>query len=429
MNINQWYSKRGLNFVIQRASLLLDRYGITPAKAMTRIDDSVTTLASFGCAPTFFTPGIVVNRYPRFIQSLQEKGAEIAVHSYQHIDLSTLMLPQAHDQLNRAISTFQHNGIEAYGFRCPYLSCSDELLQSLPEGLFGYSSNRAIWMDVSTLDQNTGRNVIFNALSKFYEPKNFAETISVPWSYLNMIEIPVCVPDDLQLHDGLSLDRQGISQSWIEMLHQTHQRGELFNLIFHPELGSACKQSFEDLLGQSSKLKPVVWITRMCDITDWWREKSKFGVKIQSTPDGIKIEFKCSPRATILASGLGLDTTQESWDEKYYRVKSETLEIATDSLPFVGLASSAPEHVGLFLREQGYIVDRTEKAMDCGIFIDDDLLAKLPDMVQLIKYIESSAAPLVRYWRWPNGAKSALSITGDLDALTLLDYASRLYTS
>jgi hypothetical protein len=128
-------------------------------------------------------------------------------------------------------------------------------------------------------------------------------------------------------------------------------------------------------------------------------------------------------------SGLGLDIAQESWDEKYYRLESETLQIATDSLPFVGLASSAHEHLAIFLREQGYIVDHSEKAMDCGIFIDDDILAKLSDKVQLIQYIESSTAPLVRYGRWPNGAKSALSITGDLDALTLLDYASRLYTS
>jgi hypothetical protein len=46
--------------------------------------------------------------------------------------------------------------------------------------------------------------------------------------------------------------------------------------------------------------------------------------------------------------------------------------------------------------------------------------------VQLIEVIESSPSPLVRYGRWPYGSKSALCISGDLDALTLFDYASRL---
>jgi len=46
--------------------------------------------------------------------------------------------------------------------------------------------------------------------------------------------------------------------------------------------------------------------------------------------------------------------------------------------------------------------------------------------LELIETIEASPGPLVRYWRWPDGAKSALAVTGDMDALTLLDYAARL---
>jgi hypothetical protein len=429
MNLNKWFSKRGFTFVIQRASLLLDRYGITPSKAMTRIEDSLMTLSSFGCSPTFFTPGIVVKRYPLFIRSLQEKGAEIGVHSYQHIDFSSLTLPQAHAQLSKAIETFHQNGIEVHGFRCPYLSCPEALLQTLPEGLFGYSSNRAIWLDSSSLDQNSGQTVIYNTLKKFYNPESFEDTVNMPWSNSSTIEIPVSVPDDLQLHDGLNLDGHGISQSWIEMLQQTHHRGELFNLIFHPELGSICKQSFEDLLGQAIKLKPAVWITGLHDICDWWSEKSTFGVKIDATPTGQRIEFKCSPRATILLRGLGLGLAQEAWDENYTWLKSQIFELAHDLRPFVGLASNVPKQVELFLQEQGYILDSSEKSIDCSIYIDDALLTSLPNRVQLINHIEASTEPLIRYGRWPNGAKSALSITGDLDALSLMDYASRLFVS
>ena len=426
MNVGNWFEKRGLRFVIQRASNLFDRYGITPAKATARIEDSLTVLARFGCSPTFFTPGIVAERYSRLIQGFQAKGAEIAVHSYQHVDLNSLPLAEATEQLSKAIETFNNNGIEARGFRCPYLGYSDELLESLPAGLFGYSSNRAIWLEVPHSHQDKGQSVVFNTLRRFYHPESSAETSCMPSSRSNMIEIPVCVPDDLQLHDGLDLDSEGISQAWIEMLHQTHQRGELFNLIFHPELGSVCRQSFEELLQQAIRLRPAVWITRLRGICEWWREKAGFKVEATQVPAGLRLSFTCSSRATILARGLGPCETGQVWNGAYLRLQSRILDVPADLRPFVGLPSSTPGPVVSFLREQGYIVDTTDTAVGCAIYLDANTLDGL-NQVQLVDHIEASPGPLVRYWCWPDGAKSALCITGDLDALTLLDYAARLF--
>jgi len=39
--------------------------------------------------------------------------------------------------------------------------------------------------------------------------------------------------------------------------------------------------------------------------------------------------------------------------------------------------------------------------------------------------IEKAPGPLVRVWRWPDGARSALAATGDIDALTLRDFVVR----
>ena len=69
----------------------------------------------------------------------------------------------------------------------------------------------------------------------------------------------------------------------------------------------------------------------------------------------------------------------------------------------------------------------TETAPRCATYLDSAVLDRLASEVELVNFIEASAGPLIRYWRWPDGAKSSLSITGDLDALTLLDYASRLF--
>ncbi len=72
-------------------------------------------------------------------------------------------------------------------------------------------------------------------------------------------------------------------------------------------------------------------------------------------------------------------------------------------------------------------MDTGETSTRCGTYIDAATLAGLTSDVELVRIIEASVGPLVRYWRWPGGAKSAMCVTGDLDALTLLDYASRLF--
>ncbi len=426
MNVKKWFAIRGPKFVVERASKLVGRYGISAQQSTRRIEDCMQTLASFGCAPTFFTPGIVVERYPRFIQGLQSQGAEIAVHSYQHVDLRTLKLAEAINQLEKAIQVFEINGIAYHGFRCPYLSCSDELLDALPTGMFNYSSNRTLTVDVPALDWAEDQNTIFGTLRRFYQPMPFLEVISTPWVRPNLFEIPMYVPDDLQLHDGLQLGPEGIGQVWDQVLEQVYQRGELFTLIFHPELASVCKDSFVWLLQKAQQFRPAVWITRLRDVSDWWQEKTNFKVEVTEVPTGLRLTFTCSPRATLLARGLGQCESGQVWDGAYDRLQSRVLDVSADPRPFVGVAPHAPESIVPFLQQQGYIVDTADTATRCGIYLDAARLASMTN-VQLVDFIEASPSPLVRYWRWPDGAKCALCVTGDLDALTLVDYATRLF--
>jgi hypothetical protein len=49
------------------------------------------------------------------------------------------------------------------------------------------------------------------------------------------------------------------------------------------------------------------------------------------------------------------------------------------------------------------------------------------DELGLLSDLERGTVPLVRLGRWPNGAGSALCLTGDLDALTIWDYALRAF--
>ena len=45
---------------------------------------------------------------------------------------------------------------------------------------------------------------------------------------------------------------------------------------------------------------------------------------------------------------------------------------------------------------------------------------------RIVEEIEQSDAPLLRYWRWPDKARSAMSVTGDIDSVTLSDFVLRI---
>jgi hypothetical protein len=385
-------------------------------------------MAELGCAPTFPVPARVVQRQPQFFRNLQDADVEISVHGFDHVALADYAPAEACKQLVKAAEVFARHGIESYGFRCPYLSCTNDLIKALPQGAFDYSSNQAIEWDVFPAENEpVAQPAIADVLDRVYKPASARSAVSVPSVYSGIVEIPVSLPDDLELHDARRLDAVAMGEVWSEILYQTHRRGELFVLMYHPELTEACLQPLSAVLSQASRLLPAVWIARLRDISSWWREKARFSVDIEPTPTGLELSFVCSERATILVRGLETERSQQPWDGDYKRLASPVLHVPSEPRPFLGLDQGAPEQTTSFLRQQGYLLDTGQTARKCAIYLDAATLGRLKSEVELIDFIEASPGPFVRYGRWPNGAKSALSITGDLDALTLLDYATRLW--
>jgi hypothetical protein len=395
---------------------------------MDRIRHSVDVLAGLGCSPTFPTPGSVVRRYAAFVRELQQAGAEIAVHSYNHIDLRGVPPLEACEQLERASKTFRQLGIEAYGFRCPYLSWSPQLLEVLPPKLFQYSSNQAIWLEAALPAMTDAHNAFVETINRFYRPVSAQVQVCVPYVRNGLIEIPVCVPDDIELHDGLGMEGDDLAAAWLRMLHDTYRRGESFTLHFHPELTDYCLGPLQTVLQAVRRLQPRVWVARLCEVAAWWQEKAGFGAELVAIPGGWRIAFACSDRATILARGLGSFGASQPWNASgYYRLPTHTLEFQIGAMPFLGLPADTPQRIVTFLQDQGYLLRLGEDGGRCAVTLDAPTLAALPTDAALIQHIEECAGPLVRFWRWPDGTQSAISVTGDLDALSLLDYARRLW--
>lgn len=425
MKVMDWYKKRGLTFVVQRARRLSERYGVTPQKAMQRISRCVEDLSAQGCSPTFFVPAVVVRRNLDFFKLLQDCGCELGAHGFQHVDLTSYPPEQAHQQLKRAVEFMQIHGFLIEGFRCPYLSSSDELIHSLEPDLFNYSSNQAItWKIEGGVEEKAGTT--FTRIDRFYKPLPAEFIPRLPWIQEGVVEIPVCVPDDLQLYDGLGHSIDEITGEWISLLKETHHRGELFNLMFHPELSAKFEDPYLAVLRAARQISGKIWVTRLNEVGRWWRKQQQFGVSFIRNNDTWIMQFSRDPHATILFRGMQPEVKSQPWGEGYQRLMGSTLHLRTKNLPLIGLEENLPGWVKKSLQQKGYITLTGSEGYDCEIILDHQFLEGVKDPVTLGEKIEALEIPLIRYWPWPDGARSALCLSGDLDALSLMDYSTRL---
>jgi hypothetical protein len=420
-----WLRQRDVRYLASRVASLTTRYGITTARGKRHALDCVSLLAAHGCRPTFCTPGRVVKNEPQFFRQLHDMGVEVAVHGYDHVDFRSLSSAQVERQFRLAAESFSRSGIPFEGFRCPYLSYSDEVLNVSAAGMFSYSSNSAIAWNVVPSDP---ANRVFSQLASFYRAASSEEAFARPRMSRHLVEIPVSLPDDLQLHDGLELGDEGVAGAWAEILGQTHRRGDLFAPLFHPESLERSALALETVLGEASELRPHVWVTQLRDVARWWREKASFRADVSTTNGSLRVQFHCSERATVLARSVETPGATRRWTDGYDVVESRVIDVPADRRPFVGVAGDADPAVACFLGEQGYVTDTSSAAMGCSIFLDAERLARFANEVELIEHIEASGAPLVRFWVWPDDARSAVAIAGDLDALSLRDHAARIFT-
>lgn len=420
--LRSWLAERKPAYMGRRAYALAVRYGLTDERGKRRVMEGATYLAELGCPPTFMVPGRLVERNAPFFRDLEAIGVELGVHGYDHVDFRGLSDEEIVSQLSRAASAFSRGALSCRGFRCPYLGCTPRVAALVPDGLLTYSSNVAIrWPRPATLDPN---DIMFEQLSRFYAAEPADTTLAVPRQVGRLVEIPCSIPDDLQLFDGLNADAPMASRAWRAVLEETHRRGEMFVMLVHTELLDRCLAPFAAMLSGARRLRPAVWVTRLRDVADWWCEKSRFTARARDEGDRVRVELECSDRATVLVRGL---EGGSPWHDRYRMVEGRSFTVPSGVRPFVGVGPDVSAETVNLLREQGYVVEASDGTERYGVRLDARAVAAAGSDVALIEQVERSDGPLLRFWRWPNGARSALCLSGDLDALSLLDYAKRVY--
>jgi peptidoglycan/xylan/chitin deacetylase (PgdA/CDA1 family) len=385
-------------------------------------------LQTFGSEATFPVTAVVVKRNPHIVQKYCSQGIEFIVHGFTHIDYSRLSPEAQLAHLKSAVEIFGRAGIEVTGFRSPYLRRDPHLSRALVETGFTYVSNQPILWDV--LDESelapSARKAYQRAID-FYDPWSAASRLSLPRLRDGLVEIPVAIPDDEILMDRVGNGAEGlVGRTWTSIFRQTYEQGELFTIQLHPERIGLCADGLSAVLRAARACEPRVWITRLDKVAEWWRLQAGTSVQVAEIGQG-QLQFSVSggPGRTIVARGVRVDAPTEPWTDGYDRVKNTNFVVHSDLRPLVGVSPGTAPPLVDFLRHQGYIVEACHSGENYSVYFDEPIFSTQAER-SIVTRIEDRHAPLIKMARWPDGARSALVVTGDVDALTIWDYGLRI---
>jgi peptidoglycan/xylan/chitin deacetylase (PgdA/CDA1 family) len=417
---------KGLRGLTARVGTIVSRFALDPGRMERYLKHYVGITDRYGIRPTLPITASVLARHPASIAPFVERGVEFAIHGLVHNDHAVVGPADQRTSLAEAMRVFAAAQVPFHGFRSPYLRANagtEEAARSL--GLL-YQSNQAVAFDVlpaavtsGPLDADYGRALaLYGALD--------ATDVAVrPHDRSGLIDIPVAVPDDEIFVDRLRLGPEAQASAWLAILDTTQAHGDLFTVQLHPERIFDCAFALEAVLREARRSRPQVWMASLQEIARWWlrRGQARLGVR-ELGEDRFQVSLNGPTEATLLARGLDRPGMTR-WHGLDAVVAERDFEVRARRKPVVGVSLRTPEAVLDFLREEGFPAERSDDPSHVGAHVD--VGTETWSEPALVKEIEATPGPLVRLSRWPAEARSALAVTGDIDAMTLQDFAFRLW--
>lgn len=423
-------NSRGFRNLGRRFRTILNQFGITPKRFERRLDRYCAATGNLGCIPSFPLTAVTLERHPELMRTLSRKGVEFAVHGYIHTDYKPLSAAEQTRHFKKAIETFRNHQITFRGFRAPYLRISNETPEVLNNLEFLYDSSHVIHWDVVTEEAYSQHGWSeYRRLLDFYQARSAQDYLVLPRFIDSLVEIPVSLPDDEAMIDRLGIrDEKEITGVWQSIFKRTYDRGELFTIQLHPERISLCEGALAHVIQQAKTLSPPVWVASLGEIAEWWHEKNGFSLEVNPEGNGrYRVKANCSEKATLLLRNCKADVPVAEWASGYQSTGARGFVVESPARPAIGVAPDSSPKAITFLRQEGFVVEPSHQPDNYGLYLSDLADFQVTDEKPLSQRIEQSSAPLLRYWRWPNGAKSAVAVTGDIDSVTLIDFVYRLF--
>ena len=420
-------SKGGVDF-LRRVGTIATRFGVTPDQAERSLGAYLRVLRDYDCNGTFPITATVLERNPRVVRRLMDAGVELAVHGYVHTDHTTLSAARQREEIAEALRIFSREGVLATGFRGPYLRYNDHTLAAAESLGFRYVSNETVSYDVIDPGSTSpARWAAYQKALRLYSALPSTRTVARPRLRGSLVEIPVAMPDDEILVDRLGFrDGASIGRLWAGLVQLSNARGDLLTLQLHPERGRICAEALAIALGAARATADPVWIAQLRDIAEWWQRRARSRLRVEAAGDHHwQVSADGPDGVAVLARSVACPGARR-WSETYLALPDTSGVVECPDPPVIQVSR---ESVGLraFLEEEGYAVAEASETDDRAIYFHRPGPLGLADQAEILAEIEAAASPLVRLARWPGGARSALSITGDIDALTLGDFVRRAW--
>jgi peptidoglycan/xylan/chitin deacetylase (PgdA/CDA1 family) len=412
---------RGPKATVARTATVVSRFGATASAMARRLERYAAITSRFGARPSWPTTACVLERHPALLKRHADDGVDLAVHGLVHGDHAAIDRHRQLDTIKRAIDIFDRSGLRPVGFRGPYLRYNAATLDVLRELGLTYHSSQAVAFPLITTDLEAGATASYQLALELYSATDATRIAVRPRFKDGLVDMPVAVPDDEILLDRLRLDEPGRVAEWLHILEMTYARGDLFTIQLHPERIDELAEALGETLAAARRKRPAVYIARLDEIAEWWLRRSRFTLRVTPTGDSrCRVTLDADDDATFLTRGLSVARTP--WSARDSLCELREFELETARLPAVGVSRRSPPAVRDFLAEEGFAVAISDDQHSYGAHVD---IARDWSEAEVLDAIEAAPGPLVRLWRWPNAARSALATTGDIDALTLRDFVVR----
>lgn len=408
----------------------MSRFGLSPRKFRRLLTQYCSLTRELECVPTFFLTAVTLKRHPKLIKKLCQYGVEFAIHGYIHTDYGMLSYQEQKKHFNKAIETFNKCEIPFTGFRAPFLRTNDNTFRVINDLGFKYDSSITVHWDV--IDDNDGftreARREYQRVLDYYNTHQARSYLVLPRIIDNFVEIPVSMPDDEIIMERLGVtDEDKMSSIWNDIVKKSYQSGEIFTIQLHPERISHYEKTLIGIIRDLKQYNPPIWLATLREVTEWWKERNNFQFRIEDEGHGkYRVKADCSERATILVKNAGVNVPVKEWFDGYQSVESRDFVIESTKKPVIGVKPDSSPRAIQLLRNEGYIVESGEQPDNYSVYLEGLAEFDKAEEKALSQKIEQTDAPLVRYWRWPNQARSAVSVTGDIDAITINDFILRI---
>lgn len=422
MSLTVSLASRGATGTLARTATVVSRFGATAAAMARRLDHYESITSTHGVRPTWPTTACVLERHPDLLRRYAERGVELALHGLVHGDHAAVDRRRQHDTIARAIDLFERSGIRPAGFRGPYLRYNAATLDVLRALGVRYHSSQAVVFPLRAADLDARAGESYALALKLYAAVDAATVAVRPRLRDGLVDIPVAVPDDEILLDRLRFSEPALSAEWLHVLDVTYRRGDLFVVQLHPERIRELGQALAATIADARRRSPAVYVARLDELAEWWLRRARFSLRVAPAGEGRSaVSVAADADATLLVRGLAVPRTPWYGHQSRCDVREFTAEAAR--LPAVGVSRRSPPEVGRFLGEEGFAVEVSDDRDRFGAYID--VAEPTWSEASVLEAIDAAPGPLVRIWRWPDGARSALAVTGDIDALTIRDFVAR----